>query len=34
MPLGVQLVGRLDDDPGLLRTAAWLERHRSHPSQI
>jgi len=34
MPLGVQLVGRLDDDPGLLRAAAWLERYRSHPSQI
>jgi Asp-tRNA(Asn)/Glu-tRNA(Gln) amidotransferase A subunit family amidase len=27
MPLGLQLVGRLDDDAGLVRAAAWLERH-------
>jgi Asp-tRNA(Asn)/Glu-tRNA(Gln) amidotransferase A subunit family amidase len=26
MPLGVQLVGRRDDDAGLLRAAAWLSR--------
>jgi Asp-tRNA(Asn)/Glu-tRNA(Gln) amidotransferase A subunit family amidase len=34
MPLGVQLVGRLDDDPGLIRAAAWLERHASRPTHI
>lgn len=27
MPLGVQLVGRLDDDAGLLKAAAWVEQH-------
>ncbi|WP_454857924.1 amidase [Rhizobium binxianense] len=29
MPLGVQLAGQLDDDAGLIRAAAWLERHMS-----
>lgn len=29
MPLGVQLVGRLDDDAGLVQAAAWLEKR--HP---
>jgi Asp-tRNA(Asn)/Glu-tRNA(Gln) amidotransferase A subunit family amidase len=27
LPLGVQLVGRREDDARLLRTARWLERH-------
>jgi Asp-tRNA(Asn)/Glu-tRNA(Gln) amidotransferase A subunit family amidase len=29
MPLGVQLVGRLNDDARLIRAAAWLERHHA-----
>jgi Asp-tRNA(Asn)/Glu-tRNA(Gln) amidotransferase A subunit family amidase len=32
MPVGVQFVGRLNDDAGLIRAAAWLEcRHASKP---
>jgi Asp-tRNA(Asn)/Glu-tRNA(Gln) amidotransferase A subunit family amidase len=29
MPLGVQLVGRLNDDARLIRAAAWLKRHHA-----
>lgn len=29
MPVGVQFVGRLNDDVGLIRAAAWLERHHA-----
>jgi len=29
MPVGVQLVGRLNDDAGLIRAAAWLECRRA-----
>ena len=33
MPIGVQLVGRLNDDVGLIRAAAWLERHHACKSR-
>jgi Asp-tRNA(Asn)/Glu-tRNA(Gln) amidotransferase A subunit family amidase len=29
MPVGVQFVGRPNDDPGLIRAAAWLEWHHA-----
>jgi len=33
LPLGVQLVGRLDDDAGLIAAAGWLERHAPAPAR-
>jgi Asp-tRNA(Asn)/Glu-tRNA(Gln) amidotransferase A subunit family amidase len=30
LPIGVQLVGRRDDDARLLRTAQWLSRTAPH----
>jgi Asp-tRNA(Asn)/Glu-tRNA(Gln) amidotransferase A subunit family amidase len=33
MPVGVQFVGRLNDDVGLIRAAAWLERHHACKSR-
>ncbi len=32
LPIGVQLVGRRDDDARLLRTARWLVRHIQQPN--
>jgi Asp-tRNA(Asn)/Glu-tRNA(Gln) amidotransferase A subunit family amidase len=34
MPLGVQMVGRLDDDFGLIRAAAWLERRCGRAGRV
>jgi len=33
LPMGVQLVGSLEEDDRLFRTAAWLERHLDEPDE-
>jgi Asp-tRNA(Asn)/Glu-tRNA(Gln) amidotransferase A subunit family amidase len=34
LPMGVQLVGRRDDDARLLRTARWLTRHLAQGAEL